>query len=193
MDTSNIMSNENVKQFFVKDADLMVLDTEFSNLEFDKSELLQIGFVKLRAKTYEVLCEGDIKIKPTHIETASPESLEVVGYSQEEWDKEGVDLKTGLEMFLSNTDQCVLVAHNLPADWMVIRKAIEEAGLKENFYYKGVDTFSLAFVLLADKTGFERYSLGELAKHFGVNEGQKHRALDDARATAEIFKKLMAL
>jgi len=192
MDTSNLMSNEDVKQFLVKNADLVVIDTEFSSLEYDKSELLEIGFVKLRAKTFEVLAEGDIKIRPSHIETASPESLEVIGFDQEEWDREGVDLRTGLEMFLSNTDQCMLVAHNLPADWMVIRKALEGVGLKENFYYKGLDTFSLAFSKLAGESGFERYSLGELAKYFKVDEGQKHRAIDDARATAEIFKKLIA-
>ncbi|PIR87078.1 MAG: hypothetical protein COU11_02510 [Candidatus Harrisonbacteria bacterium CG10_big_fil_rev_8_21_14_0_10_49_15] len=196
MDTDNVMSTEDVKQFFVQDADLVVVDTEFTSLEFMKSELVEIGLVKLKAKTYEVIGEEDIKIKPTRIETASPKSLEIIGYSQEEWDRDGVSLTEGLQRFLNYTDQCMLVAHNLPADWMVLRRAFEEVGLKENFYYKGLDTFSLAFAKLggvSSSTGFERYSLGELAKHFGVDEGQKHRAIDDARATAEIFKKLMAL
>ena len=187
------MSNEDIKQFFVHKADLVVVDTEFTNLEFDKSELIEIGFVKLEAETYKVLEEGDIKIKPSHIETASPESLDVIGYDEEEWNREGVDLKTGLEQFLSHTERCLLVAHNLPADWMVLRRGIDQVGLKENFYYKGLDTFSLAFAKLVNEPGFERYSLGELAKYFNVDEGQKHRAIDDARATAEVFKRLINL
>ena len=193
MDTSNLMSNQDVKQFFVRDADLVVFDTEYTSLEFDKSELLEIGLVKLKAKTFEVMAEDDIKIRPTHIETADQASLEVVGYDKEEWEREAMDLRLALEKFLSYTDQCVLVAHNLPADWMMIRRAVEEVGLKENFYYKGIDTFSLAFAKLANEPDFERYSLGELTKYFGVDEGQKHRAIDDARATAEVFKHLINL
>lgn len=181
------MENEFKK---ITECDLVFVDTETTGLEL-KHELLEIGFVRARAGTFELIDEYDIKIKPARIELASKEALELVGYDAAEWEREGVDLKTGLERFLSYTQDALLVGHNLPFDWMQIHKSLEEFGLKPNFMYKGLDTFAMAWLFLRDEGYFTKFSLGELARYFGIDQGRKHRAIDDARTTYKVFLKLV--
>ncbi len=176
----------------VNEADLVFFDTEFTGLDWHH-ELTEIGLVKVKAKTFEVMAEADIKIKPVHIETADPDALLINGYNAEEWEREGVELKAGLEKFLSYTEGVVLVGHNLPMDWMQIRKALEETNLRANYYYKGFDTFPMAWQKLRKEPKFVKFSLEELATHFGVDRGQAHRAIDDARTTYRVFLELLKL
>lgn len=175
----------------INERDLSFIDTEFTNFALFKSELLEIGIVRVKANTFEIIDEIDIKIKPSHIETANPESLKVVGYDEKEWDEEGMDLKKGVEIFLDFVKDSILVAQNLPADWMILQKSIEECGLKPTYFYKGLDTFSLGWLLHGDKPEFPKLSLKELANHYNVDMGQHHRAIDDARTAYRIFLKLI--
>lgn len=174
----------------VAERDLVFVDTETTGLELNK-ELLEIGLVRAKAGTFEFVDEYDIKIKPARIGEANKESLEVVGYDEAEWEREGVDLKTGLERFLSYTQDAVLVGHNLPFDWAHILKSLEECGLEPNYLYKGFDTFPMSWLLLHDKEEFVKFSLDELSRYFGVEQGRKHRAIDDARTTYKVFLKLV--
>lgn len=174
--------------FIVSEADFVFFDTEMTGLDLTH-ELIEIGFVKVKAKTYEVITEKNIRIKPERLNDANPEALAIVGYTDEEW-KDAVDLKTGLSEFLEYTKDTVLVGHNLPFDWMQVKKSLEQVGLTPNYFYKGLDTFSLAWQKLSGKEEFKKFSLAELSAFFGIDPGQKHRALDDARTTYQVFMKL---
>ena len=174
----------------VGEADLVFFDTETTGFDLNK-ELIEIGLVKAKAKTFEVIAECDIKIKPTRIEDADPDALGIVGYDPIEWERDGVDLKTGLEQFLSYTEGAVLVGHNLAFDWMHVKKSLEQCGLRFNYYYKGLDTFSLAWQKMAGRPNLGHISLRELSSYFGLPEGRAHRAIDDARMTYQIFLKLL--
>ncbi len=174
----------------IAEADLVFFDTETTGFDLDK-ELIEIGLVKAKAKTFEIIAEKDIKIKPVHIETADPDSLGIVGYDPEEWAIEGVDLKTGLEQFLSYTEGTVLVGHNIAFDWMHVKKSLEQYGMRFNYYYKGLDTFSLAWQKLAGHPSLPHLSLSELSAYFKLPPGRPHRAIDDARTTYQVFLKLL--
>ena len=176
----------------VNERDLCFFDTETTGFELDK-ELLEIGAVRVKANTFEKLSEIDIKIKPQHIENATPEALQVVGYDEKEWEKDGIDLREGLLKFLDFAENTILVAHNLPFDWMHVQNALEKHGFQPTYFYKGLDTFALAWLLLGDKPEFPRLSVKELADHFGINMGTHHRAIDDARSTYRIFIELLKL
>ncbi len=178
----------NKEEIVVDDLDLVFFDTETTGLDLTH-EIIEIGLIKAKARTFEVISEKDIKIKPMHLETASSDALFINGYNDTEW-AQAVDLKTGLQEFLSYTQGTMLVGHNLAFDWMQIKKSLEQCGLQQNYYYKGLDTFSLAWQKLRTKAKLRRYSLKELSDYFGVNQGQAHRAIDDARTTYQIFKKL---
>lgn len=176
----------------VWERDLVFFDCEFTGFELDK-EIIEIGYVKVRAGDLSIVAEGNIKIKPEHLERANPEALRIAGYSEKVWSVDGVSRDEGLRQFLRHTEQVILVGHNVAMDWMHLHNALERSGLTPNFFYKSLDTFTLAWQKLKGKDPFVKFSLSELAPYFGIDEGVKHRALDDARTTYQVYKKLIAL
>jgi DNA polymerase-3 subunit alpha (Gram-positive type) len=169
--------------------DLCFFDVETTGIGI-YVDLLEIASIRVNQKSYEILDEFEIKVKPQNIESADPESLQVVGYSEEEW-KSAVDLETAIKKFLEFTKDSILVANNLAFDWMWIHKAIEDLGLKPTYFYKGIDVFALAWLLLRNESEASRLSIGTLAKYFGLERPISHRAMPDTKITYEIFKKLM--
>jgi len=78
-------------------------------------------------------------------------------------------------------DSSPVVAHNASFDLGFVRAA----GL--NFSNPVLDTFEIASIVLPGRSS---YSLGALAAEFGASQPTKHRALDDARATALLLAAL---
>src|SRR5215213_2443135 len=81
---------------------------------------------------------------------------------------------------------CVLVGHNVHFDCSFVTAARGGAKLPNEV----LDTLKLARCLVP---GLKRYRLSALVSHFGVRQAPNHRALADAAATAEVFKKLLKL
>lgn len=181
--------NNNVK---VWDRDIVFFDAEFTGFELDK-EVIEIGFVKVRAGDLSIIAEGDIKLRPEHIERATPSALLVNGYDEAEWKRDGVSHADGLAEFLAQTKEAILAGHNVAMDWMHLHNALERVGMKPNFFYKSIDTFSMAWQKLRGREEFVKFSLAELANYFGVDRGRAHRAIDDARTTLAVYKKLIEL
>lgn len=171
---------------------LLFVDTELTGFELDK-EICEIGYIKADGKSFALLDEGVIKLIPAHIERANAESLSINGYNTEEWEREGVDQASGLERFARISEGALLVGHNIAFDWMHLVSSFETYGIVPKFYYKSLDTFSMAWQKLRGKAKLEKFSLEELANYFNVDRGRAHRALDDARTTFEVFKKLITL
>src|SRR5437870_2630615 len=94
--------------------DLVFFDTELTGLDL-RHEIIEIGLIKAKAKTFEQIAEKQIRIKPARLQDANASSLQIAGYTEEAW-RDAVDLKTGLQEFLSYADGCMLVGHNLPVD-----------------------------------------------------------------------------
>ena len=81
---------------------------------------------------------------------------------------------------------CVLVGHNVHFDCSFVTAA--RGGVK--LPNEVLDTLKLARCLVP---GLKRYKLSALVSHFGVRQVPNHRALADAAATTEVFKKLLKL
>jgi DNA polymerase-3 subunit epsilon len=81
---------------------------------------------------------------------------------------------------------CVLVGHNVHFDCSFVTAA--RGGVK--LPNEVLDTLKLARCLVP---GLRRYRLSALVSHFGVRQAPNHRALADAAATTEVFKKLLKL
>lgn len=177
-------------QFNFKDLDLAFIDTETSGRGFEH-EIIEIAVVRASGYNFSLIDEWEIKVKPQRIEIAEPESLKINGYSEEEW-RDAVALEEAMKIFLKKTENAILVAHNLVFDWYFIHKALEECSLKSTFWFKGLDTISLAWLKLRDKSEIKNLSFRELTRYFGIEQEKMHRALDDTQATYELFKKLVA-
>jgi DNA polymerase III subunit epsilon len=81
---------------------------------------------------------------------------------------------------------CVLVGHNVHFDCSFVTAA--RGGVK--LPNEVLDTLKLARCLVP---GLRRYRLSALVSHFGIRQAPNHRALADAAATTEVFKKLLKL
>ncbi|SFI13633.1 MULTISPECIES: ATP-dependent DNA helicase DinG [unclassified Bacillus (in: firmicutes)] len=79
------------------------------------------------------------------------------------------------------------VAHNVHFDWNFLKEELRQAGFSEVTCSK-IDTVELAHILLPTA---DSYKLRDLAKRYGFDHDQPHRADSDAMVTAEIFLQLL--
>lgn len=83
------------------------------------------------------------------------------------------------------TKDCTFVAHNVLFDYRFIKSEFESLG----YHYERelLDTIKLARKFIP---GLRSYSLGNLCSEIGIKITNRHRALGDATATAELFKRI---
>jgi DNA polymerase-3 subunit epsilon len=84
------------------------------------------------------------------------------------------------------TEGKVFVAHNVNFDYGFLKKSFDDVGIR--FERKKLCTVRLAKKIFA---GFPTYSLGALTSQLGIEIEDRHRALGDADATAELFGLLL--
>ncbi|MDJ1499793.1 exonuclease domain-containing protein [Xanthocytophaga agilis] len=84
------------------------------------------------------------------------------------------------------TEGAVFVAHNVRFDYSFIKSAFKDLGY--NYQRK-----TLCTVRMSRKSfpGLPSYSLGKLCQSLGVTIENRHRAMGDAEATAEVFGMIM--
>jgi DNA polymerase-3 subunit epsilon len=86
------------------------------------------------------------------------------------------------------TEGCTLVAHNVRFDYGFLRKEFKSLGYE--FKRDVLCTLELSRSLFP---GQESYALGRLAESLGLENRPKHRAMEDAAATSELFKMLFQI
>lgn len=175
----------------MRERSLIFLDLETTSLIVQENEILEIGALKVNsASPFNIIETIAIKVAPKHIQNADKEALKVIHYTAEEW-KDALPLDKALlqlEQFAKND---ILVGYNVNFDWAVLDKAYYALGKEDPFYYHRIDVMSIAYSKLFNKNKLKRFSLSEVCDHLGIKREVKHRALDDAKATYEVFKKLM--
>jgi CRISPR-associated protein Cas2 len=97
-------------------------------------------------------------------------------------------------MFQQNCKGGVLVGYNVAYDWEWIERAFYKVGIfPPLFHYHKLDVLSMAYIKLKDKTEITKFSLTEICNYFNISRNIEHNALEDARATFEVYKKLVVL
>lgn len=173
------------------DFDFAFVDTETTGLAFEH-EMIEIAVLRASSFNFAVLEEWEAKIKPKNLAIASPEALNVAHYSEKAWGNARM-LEDVMPEFIEKTKNTILVGHNLPFDWMHIHKALAACNLEPRFWYKGLDTVSLAWQVLRGEKKIQAFSLKELSYHFGIVQDNPHSALDDVRTTHKVFVNLVKL
>lgn len=99
-------------------------------------------------------------------------------------------VSTAVAMFIEFAGDAAVVAHNAPFDLGFLQAACEKFDL---IWTHGpvIDTARLARVAL-QRDEVRNCKLGTLAAYFRTETEPTHRALDDARATTEVFHHLIA-
>lgn len=80
----------------------------------------------------------------------------------------------------------IFVAHNVNFDYSFIKKEFQDLG--GNLNLKKLCTVRLSRKIIP---GFKSYSLGRLCSELGIENQARHRAMGDARATAELLSLLI--
>ena len=168
---------------FLDEMDYVVLDLETSGLDPARSEIVEIGAVRIRDGRIED--EFHTLIKPKM--GMSKISERITGITDAMLEDQP-PIEEVLPKFLEFLSDSIIVAHNASFDYRFLRFWVEKIlGKKiENPY---IDTLSLARALLK----MNSYSLDKVASKLKLESFQHHRALDDARTTAMIFIKFLEM
>lgn len=170
---------------------LAFIDIETTGLNLLEHEIIELGCV-LVAPDMKVIEEFDIKIKPEHIENANPTSLKVNHYKEEDW-KDAMSLKDAMKIFSKKVKGAIMVGQNIAFDSSFLEFAFAKLNMENTMHYHKLDTIAIAWAKLHRDPELKRFSLREMCLRFGIKNERSHTALSDARATFELYKKLMEL
>jgi DNA polymerase III epsilon subunit-like protein len=167
------------------------IDIETTGLDVIDHEIIQIGCV-LTDPLLQVIEEFEIKIIPLHLEYADPVSMKINHYDEKLWTN-AIPLKEAMKILASKTKEAIMVGQNIAFDFAFLENAFSKYHIKNTMHYHKLDTISMAWAKFHNDTTFEHFSLRDMCIRFGIKNEQAHTALSDARATYELYKKLMSL
>jgi DNA polymerase-3 subunit epsilon len=172
---------------------LAFIDIETTGTNVSKHEIIEIGLVIAKPDDkgiYHVKGEYEWKVKPERIEDAEPAALRVNGYDPAQW-MFAHTLEQAMKELAQKADGAVMVAHNVGFDYSFIAKAFGDTGVENTMFYANLDTISLAVAKLQYVPEVKRYTLRSLCELFNITNERAHTALADARATFEVYDRLM--
>lgn len=159
----------------------VVFDIETTGFSAMEDRIIEIGAVKIT--------EGQVVDSySTFVNPSIPIPFEITNLTgiSDHMVMEAPTIDIILPEFLAFVGDAVLVAHNAAFDVGFIEQNCENLGLAKQFTY--LDTVALARVLLP---ALSKYKLNNVAKALNIVLDHHHRAVDDAKATAEIFIKFI--
>lgn len=159
----------------------VVFDLETTGLSDKTEEITEIGAV--RVENGKVTERWGTFVNPgKHI----PEKITEITSITDEMVADAPKIEEALPEFLEFAKGAVLVAHNADFDTGFIKEACKKCKIEYNFGH--LDTLMLAKSLYPE---LGNYKLNTLTKHLNVVLENHHRAVDDAKATADIFIKML--
>lgn len=170
---------------------LAFTDCESSGLsEFDH-EILELAVLLYDQKNKKITKEWEVKIKPSHIESATQEALKINGYLNNP-NLYSTSLNSALIKFNSLVRDCILVGQNISFDLRFINKNMKDLNIKPSFDCRSLELMSLSWWKVKD-TEIEGLSLKKICSHFNVSNVGEHSALVDCRRAFEVYKRLEKL
>jgi DNA polymerase III epsilon subunit family exonuclease len=163
-----------------------LIDTETTGLRALSDRVIELATVTVRdgriVDRFETLIDPDVAIPP-HITSLTGISAPML---------DGAPAPTeAYRRWLAYLERLPghFVAHNVRFDWDFLRAEFARASLTWPFS-KGTCTVRLARYCLPQ---LRKHGLESLIRHFGIRVSDRHRALADVEATAEVFVQCLAL
>ena len=166
----------------IDDVDFVVFDVETNGGRGGRHRILEIGAIRVRggqqmsSYTSLVHLPGRVSKFVTRYTGITNEML-----------IDTPSVETVLEDFRSFQAGSILIAHNLPTDLGFLNREAIWAG-QSLFPGNGLDTMELSVALMPDLPGIGLAAVLEAAN---IRDTPTHRALDDARVTADLFQFLL--
>ena len=155
------------------------IDLETTGLHPQTDRIIEIGAVKVEHG--RIAQEWETLVNPGR--ALEERITELTGIHDEEL-AEAPEIAAVLPRLLEMTDGFVLLGHRVLFDYSFVKKAAVDQRL--SFEREGIDTLKIARKYLQ---GLESRSLPSLCRHYGIDHSA-HRALQDARATVELYCRL---
>ena len=156
------------------------IDLETTGLNPKTDKIIEIGIVKVEnnkvVKEWETLVNPDRKLEER-----------IIGLTgiRDEQLSSAPGIEEALPRLFEIAENFVLLGHSVLFDYSFIKKAA--VNQRMSFERNGIDTLRIARKYLAD---LESRSLPCLCWHYGIKH-TAHRALHDAKATVELYRKLV--
>ena len=166
--------------------DFTVVDVETTGWAPDEAAITEIGAVRVHGG--QVVAEFSSLVNPGT--PVPPAITELTGISDDML-ASAPPVAAVLPGLLAFADGSVLAAHNAPFDLRFLTAACAGAG-RDWPGFEVLDTVRLARHLMATPQEVPDRKLATLASFFGTPVRPSHRALDDARATAAVLRRLLA-
>lgn len=180
-DKPNIITNSNKSK--IEESNFVVFDIETTGLSPLKDEIIEIGAVKInRGQVIDTFNEF---VKPNH---SIPYHITKLTGITNETVKDANKIDKILPRFIDFVKDSVLVAHNAQFDLGFILAECTKMNIDLN--NPVIDTLNLSRALYPE---LKNHKLKTIAEKLGVKIINHHRAVDDARATSEIFIKLLKI
>ena len=161
---------------------IIAIDVETTGISPEKERIIEIG--AFRPETGEVfktlIYPG--RPLPEHITELTGITDEMLVGAPEETEaiKEWLD-------FMG--EDVVLLGHNISFDHSFLVQAIRRCGYEEP-QFLGIDTLKISRVLCPE---LPNKKLETMVNHFGLTNERAHRAFEDARVTAELYRCLKSM
>lgn len=180
---------DDLKDFVVRprgqslDSGYVVFDIETTGLSPKFCKIIEIGAVKI--ENGEVVDTFSHFINP---EIPIPYNITKLTSITDDMVMDAPVIEVILPQFLEFVGDSVLVAHNAGFDTGFIKKFAKDMGLTVDNSI--VDTMTLGHILCPE---LGKFTLDRICKHLGIKLENHHRAVDDAAATADIFKRFLSM
>ncbi|MDR0898656.1 MAG: PolC-type DNA polymerase III [Oscillospiraceae bacterium] len=179
-DETNIVEGADARGL---DSPIVVLDFETTGLSPKHDRVIEIGAVRMRGDAIEE--ELSLMVDPG---VSLPAKItEITGITSA--------MLRGAPAFGAVAQQLLdfigdmpIAAHNAPFDVGFLRAELARMGL--SWQGPAIDTLSFARIALPAK---KRYKLEDVCRHLGISLKNAHRAVHDARATAQMLQKLLQM
>ena len=155
----------------------IIFDLETTGFSSKNDKIIEIGAVKI--KNGQIIDRFSEFVYP---KCKIPYKITELTSITDDMVKDAPPIEVVLPRFMEFIGGAAVVAHNAAFDTSFIKKNCEDLGLEFNSTI--VDTVPLARFLYPD---LKRVKLNLVAKHLGISLENHHRAIDDAKATADIF------
>lgn len=167
----------------IHDTVFTVFDVETTGLSAQSNRMTEIGIVKLKGG--EIIDEYETLINPG--EFIPPFITQLTGITNEMVHKKPSfdDFAPRIIEFMNTevSNGTIFAGHNVRFDYSFLNASLVRAG------YNKLDYPALCTARLARRLNrsLPSKSLDSLKRYFGIHSKRKHRALDDARTTAQIL------
>lgn len=157
--------------------DYVALDIETTGINPKEDRIIEIGMVKV--KNFEIIETFESFVNP---QCVIPEKVvELTGIKQEMINDAPV-ISQVIGGVIAFCEEFPILGHNIIFDYSFLKKAAVDNGL--SFPKNGIDTLKLSRELLSE---LPRKNLVKICEYFGIDDGQEHRALYDARKSHEVY------